>query len=403
MWDAVRWMLLSLNGLVVLRWFLAHVEFRAREAPLVPVDTVDPAASATRASVIIAAHNEAATIARCLEKVLAQEDASFEVIVANDRSTDDTGRIVRGMVARHPNLRCVDITELPAGWTGKTHAVATAAATADGDYLVFTDSDVDWHPRVLATMLSLATRDGLDFLSLWPRIIVGSFWERLLMPACGWVLALWFSPAPPWARQVTPVLANGLFIMIRRQAYEKINGHTSVADAIAEDVSLARQAHAASLKRYLGSGVELVQTRMYENLQQILCGWTRIYVGALGSRWRIVATMIMLLLGSLLPFVVLAVIACRTATGGGMDALQWSWLTIALLQLGCMYSLVARALPESFSGHIYIWLFPIALLVVLVLLAKALLLMCGWGTIPWGGVRYKVHGWRVVTARPAEH
>ena len=183
MWDAVCWMLLGLNGLIVLRWFLAHIEYRVPEAPLVPVDTVDPAVSAARASVIVAAHNEAAGIARCLEKILAQECASFEVIVANDRSTDDTGRIVRAMIVRHPNLRCVDIAELPAGWSGKTHALAAAAAAADGEYLVFTDSDVDWHPRVLATMLNLATRNGYDFLSLWTRGIVGSFWERLLMPA----------------------------------------------------------------------------------------------------------------------------------------------------------------------------------------------------------------------------
>jgi glycosyltransferase involved in cell wall biosynthesis len=353
-----------------------------------------------RLSVIIAAHNEAGTIAGCLEKVLAQEDANFKVIVANDRSTDETGDIVRAMIARHPNLHCIDITELPAGWSGKTHAVTTAAATADGEYLVFTDSDVDWHPRVLATMISLVTRHGFDFLSLYTRIIVGSFWERLLMPACGWVLVLWFHTSPPWGRQTAPVYANGQFLMIRRQAYEKIGGHASVADAIIEDVPLAKKAHAAGLKCHVALAGDLIQTRMYENLRQILSGWTRLYVGALGSRWRIMAGMVTVSVGSLLPLAVLAAIMVWIMVGGSMDVLQWSWLTVALLQLVGMYSVVGRVLPESFSGHIYIWPFPIALFVAVILLAKAFLLMCGLGTISWGGVRYKVHGCRVVTARP---
>jgi cellulose synthase/poly-beta-1,6-N-acetylglucosamine synthase-like glycosyltransferase len=392
---------LGLYAFVALRWLWVHVELtRAFRAGLLePVGRVDPQLPRRRVTVIIAAHNEEDTIGRCLQRVLAQDYPDLQVIVANDRSSDATGRIVRDIAREHANVQCVDIEKLPDGWLGKTHALATAAPHAQGDYLVFTDSDVEWHPATLATVIDLAQRERLDFLSLWPRVVVAGFWERLLLPACGWVLNLWFPDVRPDRIESTPIFANGQFLVIQRQAYEKIGGHAAVRDEMAEDVALAQRAHAAGLRRYVGLGVKLFRTRMYESLPQIIRGWTRIYIGALQARWKLAFSVGAMILGCWPPFVVLAVMLVVTVSGGGLALLGWVWVIAAAVHLIAMYSAVYRHFEVAFDGGPYVSLFPLASLGVSVLLVYCLFLMGGRGTIRWGNVRYQVQGSRVVRSR----
>lgn len=59
-----------------------------------------------RLSLIIPCYNSAATIRRCLNSVYALplQESEFEVIVVNDGSTDETGRLVEEFGTAHPNL-----------------------------------------------------------------------------------------------------------------------------------------------------------------------------------------------------------------------------------------------------------------------------------------------------------
>lgn len=398
--STAGWMLLGLHVLIVLRWLYGHFEFSrgVRRGLLVPPPSDERPESPCRVTIIVAAHNEEATIESCLQRVLAQDYAPQEIIVANDRSTDATGEIVRRLAAEHPTVRCVDVTELPPGWLGKTHALSVAAEYAEGDWLVFTDSDVDWHPATLRTMLLLAERERLDFASLWSRVKVESFWERLLPPACGWVLNFWCLGTTPWRIGSTPVFANGQFLMVRREAYRRIGGHAAVPDEMAEDVALAQRAKAAGMRRYLGVGVNLVQTRMYENLGQIVAGWTRIFIGALQARWKLAATIDVIVLACFLPIIVLAVLATRLGTGGELGTIGWTWLAVCMAHLAISYGLLYRLFRQGFDGRVHLWGFPIALGMTIWLLVRCIRLMNGRGTIPWGGMRYRVHGSRAIRA-----
>jgi dolichol-phosphate mannosyltransferase len=62
-------------------------------------------------SIIIPAHNEAGCIQSTVEaltSVLCREGIPYEVIVVNDNSTDDTGRILNGLAGKSPRVRCID-------------------------------------------------------------------------------------------------------------------------------------------------------------------------------------------------------------------------------------------------------------------------------------------------------
>jgi chlorobactene glucosyltransferase len=402
--DTGWWVLFGVYALLVLRWLWGHLELRQamRSGMLVPGARIDPAMPRPAVSVIIAAHNEAGTIGKCLERVLLQDYPDLQVLVANDRSTDATGQIVRDVAAGHPNVRCIDVRDLPDGWLGKTHAVSVAAAEATGEYLLFLDSDVELHPATVSTIMELVQRMRLDFLSLWPKVVFVGFWERFLLPAFGWTLGLWFPNVRIDRIEKTPVFANGQFLMIGRDAYRKIGGHASVPDEMAEDVSLARKARDAGLRRYMGLGGQLLRTRMYENLNQIIHGWTRIFIGTLGKGWKLGATIFGALIGVVPAFAAIAVLAAWACAGKAFGPMQWSWLVAAIVHLAAMYTLVHRYSLLAYEGRPHLVLFPVALLGVAILLVYCMFLIAGLGTIRWGNMRYQVRGSRAVSGRRAD-
>jgi len=90
-------------------------------------------------SVLVPAYNEAETIERVLENVLAL-DIVQEVIVVDDGSTDDTPRLVEGFT--DPRVRLI---RQPAN-AGKTAAIARAVEEARGKVLIVQDADLEYDP-----------------------------------------------------------------------------------------------------------------------------------------------------------------------------------------------------------------------------------------------------------------
>jgi glycosyltransferase involved in cell wall biosynthesis len=102
-------------------------------------------------SVVIAARNEASTIGALLEDLARQSvpGTAFEVIVADDRSSDGTGAVIREYADRGDiTLRSIRIDETPPGISPKKHALTQAIGIARGDIILQTDADCrvpsDW-------------------------------------------------------------------------------------------------------------------------------------------------------------------------------------------------------------------------------------------------------------------
>ena len=77
-----------------------------------------------------------------MQSLLQLDYDDYEVVVIDDRSTDDTGVILDRIARVQRCLTVRHITELPAGWLGKIHALAVGTEQSTGDYLLFTDADV---------------------------------------------------------------------------------------------------------------------------------------------------------------------------------------------------------------------------------------------------------------------
>ena len=106
-------------------------------------------------SVIVAARNEAAHLPSLLESLFLQEYDDFEVIIVNDRSTDDTAKVLDSYSIKDHRLKPIHIAKLPKDWNGKKYALLQAAKLAKNEILLFTDADClpeskEWIARMAA-------------------------------------------------------------------------------------------------------------------------------------------------------------------------------------------------------------------------------------------------------------
>ncbi|MCD4650405.1 MAG: glycosyltransferase [Candidatus Cloacimonetes bacterium] len=94
-------------------------------------------------SVIIAARNEEMNIARCLTSVLNQSYPTelFEVIVAEDSSTDSTATIIDTFTEKFHNLQRMAVKDRDKAKSPKKNALSQAIAVSKGEILMFTDAD----------------------------------------------------------------------------------------------------------------------------------------------------------------------------------------------------------------------------------------------------------------------
>lgn len=121
--------------LVVLEFILRRQESLTSQSPR--FDRPDP----PLVSAILPAKDEEVHLPDCLRSICRQSYPNLEILVVDDRSTDGTGAIARAIAATDPRVRVLTIEALPAGWTGKTHALQHASQFVRGEWLLFVDAD----------------------------------------------------------------------------------------------------------------------------------------------------------------------------------------------------------------------------------------------------------------------
>jgi glycosyltransferase involved in cell wall biosynthesis len=222
-------------------------------------------------SVIIPARNEEASLAQCLESLVSQTGLSFEIMVVDDASTDGTRQIAQSF----SQVQVVDAPPLPPGWTGKNNALAEGAKAAQGKWLLFTDADTVHHPGSLARSVSEAEQHRAALLSYSPAQEVHGFWENSVMPVIFAELACTYRPSEICNPASRAAAANGQYLLITRQAYDAVGGHTAVATCLLEDVALAKTVKASGCGIFFRFGGDAVRTRMYRSFSQLREGWTK--------------------------------------------------------------------------------------------------------------------------------
>ncbi len=255
----------------IISLLLAALPFALTATNLLGFRTPGPAASPPPISVLIPARDEEGNIGPAVAAVLASTGVTLEIIVLNDGSTDGTAAIIAGIA--DPRLRVIDGVSLPSGWSGKQHACATLARAASHDLLVFTDADVRLMPDALLRMAGFMERNQVGLASGFPRQIVRTWSEQLLLPLIHFLL-LGFLPMGLMRRSGRPGLGAGcgqLFIA-RRAAYEKAGGHAAIRASLHDGLTLPRAFRRAGEMTGLFDATSLASCRMYSSAAQVWSG-----------------------------------------------------------------------------------------------------------------------------------
>lgn len=243
-------------------------------AVITPNSDPQPLALSVCISAIVPARDEEAVIVACIESLALQPEIA-EILVVNDQSTDNTAEIVRSLMPKNARLRLLETRGVPPGWLGKNNAVFLGASEAKSQWLLFTDADAELLPGATARALQIAQESSAALVSFSPEQVTQTWYEKSLIPFVYTRLAKHFSydavnnPATPAAA------ANGQFLMIQRDAYNSIGGHSSIAGEILEDVALAKRAKAAGVRLWFGSGQGIVRVRMYRSFRAMWQGWKK--------------------------------------------------------------------------------------------------------------------------------
>jgi glycosyltransferase involved in cell wall biosynthesis len=257
----------------------------------IPSGTDVAAATAGSVTAIVPARNEEAVVAAAITSLASQPEIA-EILVVNDQSTDGTARVVRGFLEKVPNLRLLETAGLPDGWVGKNHALWVGVQQAKCAWLLFTDADAEHERNSASRALQIAQEQGATLVSFSPEQVTETWYEKALIPFIYLRLAKRFSYEKVNDPNSPAAAANGQFLMIRRDVYDAIGGHSSVAGEVLEDVALAMRVKAAGHRIWFGSGKGIVRVRMYRSFQAMWQGWKKnLYRLMGGTPWAVVREM----------------------------------------------------------------------------------------------------------------
>ena len=261
-----------------------------------------------RVSVLIPARNEESNIAAALGSVLANRGAEFEVIVLDDHSMDRTAELVREFAAQDSRVRLETAPPLPQGWCGKQHSCAALAGHASAPLLVFMDADVRLAPDALVRLANFMVEQDVALASGVPRQELGTAWEKILIPLIQFVL-LGFLPIARMRRSVEPAYAAGcgqLFIA-RADEYRACGGHGAIRASLHDGIQLPRAFRRHGFKTDLFDATPLATCRMYHTAREVFSGLGKNAIEGLAAPGRIVPVTVLLGLGQILPFLLVAV------------------------------------------------------------------------------------------------
>ena len=117
------------------------------------------------------------------------------MIVLDDRSTDATPSILADIASHDPGLCLISGSDLPEGWAGKPHVLHQASAVACGEWLCFVDADTFVMREALSSCYVKAIETNADMFTIMTSQIMGTFWEKVVMPLVMTALSVGFFAA----------------------------------------------------------------------------------------------------------------------------------------------------------------------------------------------------------------
>ena len=233
--------------------------------------------------VVVPMRNEAENVEGIVATLSAQ-DGPFHFYLLDDNSEDSTFELLQRFTAGDTRFTVIKGAPLADGWIGKTWALQQLFEASNEEVLVSIDADVRLTNDAINKAVTLMHGARLDFVSPYPRQIALSFAERLIQPLLQWS---WLTTVPlryaEGARQKSMAVANGQFLIVKRNAYLKSGGHESIKGEVLDDLMLARKLLEHGFKGGVAEASQVAQCKMYDSTRDLFLGYQKSLHKAFGS------------------------------------------------------------------------------------------------------------------------
>lgn len=331
-----------------------------------------------KVSIVVAARNEERDIEAGLRSLIDQDYDNGEIIAVNDRSTDRTGEILDAMAAENPVVKVIHITELPAGWLGKNHALYRGAQEADGQVLLFTDADVVMDRTVLRRAVPYMIENDIDHLPMlfsvrMPTWLLESFVVTFMIYLMTYARP-WHCPNP----KSTAHIGIGGFNMLRANVYREIGTFEAIRMRPDDDLKLGKLVKKHGFRQECVNGVDLMYVPWYASIRELVVGLEKNAFSGVDYNlaYALMASSAMLLF-NVFPFVALFV-----TTG-----LTW-WINVAVVSslFGMAFDAARNAKARISCGLG----FPLAALMFVFIQWRTITLNLWHGGIRWRDTHYSL-------------
>ena len=359
-----------------------------------------------RVSIVVPARDEGHKVEAGLKSLLAADYPDFEVIAIDDRSRDDTGTIMDGLMRepggfsissspnpcgsddpnssesprpqgqsgsrpQGPGLRVIHVTDLPEGWLGKNNALQVGFQQATGDWLLFTDGDVVHDRQTLRRAIRYAVANEVDHLPLFPDIEAHGYFEAAFVACFGLIFAAGTQPYLISTRFPRAYCGVGAYNLVRRTALERANGFEPIKLDILDDVKLGK------LMKQTGAKCSVLRAADGLSIRWQSGAWSCV-TGLEKNAFASANYSVIQLLGICL---MTAAVFCGPAVGAVFAGEARSGFLAAAVLSHLLYGFNAWLFGHSF------WLFPMLMPSGLAFVFA--FLRSGWITLRQGGVRWR--------------
>ena len=120
-------------------------------------------------SVIVPLFNEEESLAKLsewIDRVMKENSLSYEIIMVDDGSKDDSWKVIEGLSEKNPCIRGIKFRRN----YGKSAALNVGFEHAEGDVVITMDADLQDSPDEIPELFRMMKQDGYDLVSGWKKV-----------------------------------------------------------------------------------------------------------------------------------------------------------------------------------------------------------------------------------------
>jgi len=333
-----------------------------------------------RLSVIVPACNEANSIEGALHSLMDQDYPDLEIILVEDRSTDTTGKIVDRLAQHDSRVKVIHITELPQGWLGKVHALHQGTQASTGDWLLFTDADIQFAPGILRRAVAYSIQHGVDHLALLPGVTMQGFWLKVLIHTFGLLFLLSTRVDKVNRGQGKHFIGVGAFNLVKKEIFRKTPGFEWLRMEVVDDMGVGLLVKNAGGVAWFAMAEQDLIVHWYTDIQSMFRGLEKNSYGP-ASHYKI--SRFIWLIVTMLSFSIAPYMALLSSWGW----LQCLGLLVIMLQILFAVFFVRNDHAETIS----LLLFPIGLILYTMVVIRAGYKCIANKGIDWRGTHYSIN------------